>query len=118
MTILENLKAARAIIKKPEHWAKYALAYSKLGHPTDAEDPDAECFCAIGAMRRAYINAGAESVSAAIQAGISALVLANVLFKRELSYTLPTFNDLASTTHADILKLFDDAIAECENRGP
>jgi hypothetical protein len=89
MTVRDNLIAARALIDTPEKWVNGALQ-------------SGNCRCAVGAALDAtdYLS-GWEAV--------------NALAKQLPSpfHHVPTFNDHPDTTHADILALFDRAIAAC-----
>lgn len=94
MTTREVLIAARAKISDPTHWLKGALATDDLGN--DVQPCHASKFCMIGAVVASqdnYYDRESENfLRAQIDGGF-----------------LDTFND--SHTHAEVLALFDTAIA-------
>ncbi len=90
MTIKMDLIAARALIDTPEKWHKGG--WGKDG-----------CFCAVGAVREvtrtsAY-SVWATGACIALEAAIE-----------DGPRDVPSFNDRETTTHADIMALFDRAI--------
>ena len=101
MTAHELLIAARALIPTPKQWTKRAHARDATGAPVSGLSPNAVCLCSDGALWRAggykvtkcnYLLAG-DALNSAIGGG---------------SYV--AFNDATTTTHADVLAMFDDAI--------
>ncbi len=132
MTALEVLKAARELLSNEKRWAKSALAIGPDPDgeapfaETNATDPEAYCFCAMGAILRV---AGDDDERHG--AGVPALsALADALDRRYVSrftdedggyeYTLSPanaisdFNDDDDTKHADVLAAFSRAIASLE----
>lgn len=105
-TTLEVLRAARDVIAAPEHWTKGAVARSCQGHRVHVHGLSAFCFCTVGAIRRTmgsnYSPHPFSALSQCLPGG----------FK-----SLPDFNDHPDTTHADVLALFDKAIAKEEANG-
>lgn len=104
MDTVEILKAARAKIAKPENWRKGGYAADAHGRTCSFDDPEAVCFCAEGALFSAVrddsrLNNAYELVRAALPTKVT---------------FLPAFNDAETTAHADILALFDRAIAAAE----
>jgi hypothetical protein len=105
MTELEIIKAARALIDTPEKWTKRVGARDSDGAETDVLASSAVCFCVVGACRKATGP--------------------NILYVRGLgtlrscikgSGTVHEWNDAPERTHADVMELFDRAIAELEWR--
>jgi hypothetical protein len=92
-TVRQNLIAAKALIDTPEKWVKGAL---KTG----------DCLCAMGAVHAVLPKNyhGLISDTAQFRALQSAL-------PDGFRWSVPSFNDDPSTTHADIMALFDRAIA-------
>lgn len=98
-TVKENLIAAKALIDTPEKWGR--------GH-YEADG----CLCALGAARKAFFGTADFSrldgwsgdrnpVAQAIKCHLSPVWHGCV----------DEFNDARSTTHADVMDLFDRAIA-------
>jgi hypothetical protein len=89
-TVKENLIAARALIDMPEKWGKGS--YQEGG-----------CHCAIGAVLKVQgllgISCFAGDEENALKAALPTLDM------------VEHFNDHPFTTHADIMALFDRAIA-------
>ncbi len=102
MNTLEVLTCARELLSDPAKWIKGAYAKTAAGSVVDATDPDACCFCALGAMRKC----GGEDNEDDTPAAWALRDAANE--KTSAHY----YNDAAKTTHADILALFDRAIAK------
>ncbi len=91
------LVAARALIAAPERWCKGAVARTQGGLPTTPCDPRAVAWCANGACICVAPNDRLRWKA------LDAL--------QESSFRpVPSANDAPSTTHADILALFDKAI--------
>lgn len=103
MTTAEILRAARAKIDTPEKWTRGAYARTKSGRIVGPECASAVHLCAVGAVTAA--------ASPAMTVDDALVVLA-----RELPSAggITNFNDHPGTTHADILALFDRAIAAAE----
>lgn len=99
VTSKEILIAARAKIADPHGWIKGA--YSK-------NCPSGWAYCALGAIKD---NPGKECTSEQIEA---CLLLSNALPDPNTSMHYATritdYNDLETTTHADVLSLYDRAI--------
>jgi len=96
-SVRDNLIAARALIDTPEKWVKGN--YLRGG-----------CLCALGAARLACFGVvhgddvdDRNPVAIALKQQLSA----------EWHGSVDDFNDDRDTTHADIMVLFDRAIAAC-----
>lgn len=93
-TVLRDLIAARALIDAPEKWTQCGL-FEQNG-----------CFCVMGATAKA-ITGNPRRVGG-YRVEVTAMTL-----KKSLTGDWPhlaAFNDHPSTTHADIMALFDRAI--------
>ena len=80
---------------------------------TEDKRPDAVCFCAIGALQLDWYSdqPSVEALANAVEivpVGCSSLTIISPF--TIVSY----FNDLPTTTQADVLALFDRAIVACE----
>ncbi len=102
MSAQQALLAARELISAPERWAQQFYAYDAAGKRVMPNDPDAVCWCAVGAVHKA--GGGATSIHMALDALGDAVP--------GMAMTLPVYND--SRTHPEILALFDRAIAKLE----
>jgi hypothetical protein len=97
--VLDILIRARKLIEAPERWTKGAMARNSVGARVSAYAPDAICFCAQGALKKAsdwddHLSQAALRLNRAITIPVGYI----------------TYNDEPETTHADILALFDRAI--------
>lgn len=102
--VIDLLKRARERISAPERWTKGGYAKDAKGFSVAPDAPEAVCWCASGAVK-AESPDGDElyDIRGALSLHISGI-----------TNGIPRFNDAPSTTHADILALFDRTIAELE----
>lgn len=120
---LEVLVRAKARIQNPEHWTKGRYARDEEGEMAQVTDTQAVCFCGLGAVHRSsfelfgppgnpqwYIDGHKRHTAADDEALI---VLGEVAHRRGFS-TFPQFNDNDATTHDDVMRAFDEAIALLE----
>lgn len=91
------LTLARELIATPDRWTKGAIARNVHGDPVASRSADAVCWCALGAGLHV--------------AGLILRVPDNALPLDTEARTIESYNDLPSTTHADILAVFDRAIS-------
>ena len=103
MTNKEILTKARGLIEKG--WTKNTFARNPNGNPVFAKDPSACKWCASGAI---WAVTGPEDNHRRRE-------LWELLDSLVDSDLAPTYNDAPTTTQADILTLYDKAIARCEN---
>jgi hypothetical protein len=52
VTPLQALIDARALLAEPEHWTQRSAARKANGSPTFGNDPEASCWCVVGAIER------------------------------------------------------------------
>lgn len=99
MTTLEILKAARAKIANPENWTRGVYARTKDDECTNPNTADACKFCVLGSLH-------------SVTTGMSQFCEVTHELRQYIPEPkmLSLFNDNESTTHADVLKLFDTAI--------
>jgi len=95
-----NLRKAKALISNPENWNQDG------GYSAD-EDSDSDCLCAQGAVGRA-MGIPFDKLVVINILELSALEFA---LPKHLSYSVDEYNDLVTTTHLDIMNLFDKAIS-------
>ena len=106
MTTKEILIAARAKIADEKNWTQGELARDAKGDPCKPLSPEAVCWCTDGALRFAQ---GEDNLYARSYGPIGALMEALSL-EKDPSTTIPwRYND--SHTHAEVLAIFDRAIA-------
>lgn len=98
-TVKENLIAAKALIDTPQKWKKNGWGSNG-------------CYCALGALMRAS-NAHVLRIVDRSNPDTKALLSA----VPEPFESVVAYNDHSSTTHADIMALFDRAIAAADD-GP
>ena len=104
MAVLTLLKAARATLANPAHWTKDTNARNITGRVVNAKDKSAVCWCASGVLIK-HTNETADFVRAVLW-----LKAANHSDYKH-GYKLADFNDHPETTHAQVIQLFDNAIA-------
>ena len=107
MKTSEVLTKARELIEKPEIWTKGEYARDESGNSCRPTGPFARCFCALGAVKAAGNykgdnNPAAEKLTESLE--------------RDRFRWVCLFNDSKDTTHADVLALFDKAIATAKNQ--
>lgn len=119
--VTEIIKQAKALIQNEQKWIKGVSASRCKGSTGSVELPfqskHATCFCATGAVRRA-----AYDICTTLQNAYwwrecdKALIVLDKTLDRmnKRAWSVEIYNDKASTTHADIMTLFDRAIALAE----
>jgi hypothetical protein len=104
---------AREIISDERHWTQFDYAQLNSSDEADPADPLAVRFCAVGALRRAAFELSSDSDSFAlltdrVQDGIERF--AKTRGHLGCRFSLEDLND-SQNGHADVLKLFDDYLA-------
>ena len=105
MSVKEILIAAKALIDTPEKWLKGALSTG-----------DDTCFCAMGALGHAGGFGLVASDKTPELASLLDSIPASFVWVTD-KHRLAAYNDDPATTHADIMALFDRAIAAADD-GP
>lgn len=101
---VEILKAARARIAQPETWCKEWFARDERGQNRDYNDPEAVKWCAVGSIRKE-------------DTPYNGPVYGALLAQLPEGYkSVSDYNDDFGVTHADILALYDRAIATEEKK--
>jgi hypothetical protein len=106
MKPIEVLKGARALISSPESWVKKAFRVRSEGVCS---------YCALGAIEEVSGCSPERARSIESRALYNATV-DELSGSRGEDYVV-TFNDAPATTHADVLKMFDDRISALEAAG-
>lgn len=102
MNAAEILIAARAVIGEPKAWIKGMNARAADGIEVDSHDPNAVCFCALGAVNRVTERFGdGHCARDALREAIN-------------DFSIDNWNDDPETTHADVLAAFDKAIKKAQ----
>lgn len=97
---LHLLEIARAKISDPQNWTQGAEARDENGIAVLATRPNASCFCVLGAC-----------ISACDGWLVAPALISELGTQIGPGMSVVGFNDQPSTTHADVLALFDGAIA-------
>lgn len=99
MILLDTLISARDLIQKEDNWCQWCPAKDKSGGLlVDPNNKRAVAFCAVGAIVRVTGDQSSPAAWDAFQA-----------MKLGECYNLAAFNN--SHTHAEVIGLFDEAIA-------
>lgn len=104
---------AREIITDEKHWTQFDYAQLDSSDEADPADPGAVRFCAVGALRRAAheLTSDSESFTALadrVQEAIDSFAKTRSHLKS--NFSIEDLNDTEGG-HADVLKLFDDYLA-------
>lgn len=107
MNTVQILKDARALIADEKSWTRGAYAFDERGKKQVCPNQHSVCFCSVGALARAArVSPGDIERSEVVGAILS---VGNF---EEVGH-LVEFND--SHSHAEVLALFDRAIARAES---
>ena len=104
--VLATLVSARALIKKPEQWTQRAWARD-AEHRVVGAYVTASCYCAGGALKLAARRILGDSYAAEE-------ALLNCLPSPFTYFNVTRYNDDPLRTHAEVLALFDEAIAKLQ----
>lgn len=96
----DTLIAARALIDTPDKWLKGHWARDADGGQVFPTNPDAVCYCLVGAIRACDGGTPVRSLVATV---------IEELFDSRF-YQTTVFNDHPTTTHADVMRVLDTAI--------
>jgi len=107
MNTVQILKDARALIADEKNWTRGEYARNARGYWRGVLSEDSVCFCSIGAMARS-----AKTTPREIETCDKILQIFSADGLRRVS-DLVDFND--GHTHAEVLALFDRAIARAES---
>lgn len=107
MTVKDHLAAARARIA--QGWCQGVPARSAQGAETDADADDAVSWCIYGALAKADCDVGGQHHEH------SANIIRHAV-QRHGTMFVSQWNDNPARTQADVLKLFDDAIASAHEQ--
>ena len=98
-TVTKALTDARKLISKPENWTKKTLARDNAGKNCLLLSKDAVCYCSVGALHKSAVNDRIIANAMQILRGFT-----------PNNRPVVHYNDHTTTTHEDILAMFDLAI--------
>ena len=107
------LRKAKDLIDTPEKWAKNQMARNVNGMHVNVRNPDAVCFCSLGALYRAAHVLGIGYVRHIGLVDACEEVLMKYTGRCNLTY----FNDQYDRNHDEIMHLFDQGIQSIETVG-
>ena len=121
---MKILKEAREIITPEDRWTKGVLARDKQGDAISPDSIEAVCFCAMGAIDKAAymqeypLSSDVPDIGAGEIAAEVICLLGEEVNRRYRGGTISVnaWNDDPSTTHKDVLKMFDRAITNYSRR--
>lgn len=108
MNTVKILKDARALIADEKNWMRGEYFGTQSGGILCAGDPEADCFCSIGAIAHATKQQNIYDV----EQSKAVKLLLNCIEDEQTFYSVAAFND--AHEHADVIALFDRAIARAE----
>lgn len=116
MTPIELLRAAQA--KIAAGWCQGDYATDNTGRWAKANDPEASCFCMIGALASCLYLANDDEIYDADEDTKDVFLEANkALLKVTGVEYLANWNDAEGRTQAEVVNAFENAIVQLEIRG-
>lgn len=121
MNAIDILTKARELIAEPKRWTKHrAASVSPTGPTLKPNDPNAACWCAVGACAKAVgkdLTVPKDSAWGDPEVRMAIYGLMETVTAQHGAFysSLPDFNDSPSTTHAEILDVFDRTITRFES---
>lgn len=104
MTPREVLVAARKLVATPEQWIKGSFARNLQGKDVGTFDHYAKSFCMLGALYATCRNEDSHDAEMCLLAQV----------RKSSSFgSISGYNDSTARTHADVLGVYDAAIASC-----
>jgi hypothetical protein len=106
MKTSEILRAAKALIEDPAHWVQgtYGRQTRESTEHLLGDDPRTTCWCSVGAIQKVmgmYHEYTTEALLDKVSKNLHGVGIIN-------------FNDRATTTHAQVMEVWDAAIAKAE----
>ena len=118
--VVKNLQAARDLLAGEGAWFQgwYAGVDGQEDMELNANDPKANCWCALGALQKVGIPGDGDAdpglfESPEVQALVAAINSTGFVLPQESKVSLPVayYNDAEGRTQEEILAVFDKAIA-------
>ena len=97
----QKLRMARDLLADPQHWTKRWSARDAVGKEVSATSSEATCFCSLGVLELFGVRSSYWLYRAMDKLGYDGLIT--------------IFNDRASTTHDDVMRVFNTAVALAED---
>lgn len=113
------IKMARSVLTNPDNWGKKAYAYDRLGLIVEPTYDTACKFCSAGALYKSLdiLNISVWDFYFVAREYLDKSVPKESIASEGVVPDIIVYNDLPTTTHADILSLFDRAIQLAESEG-
>lgn len=106
LSVREVLRRARKLLSKRENWTREAFARNSKNEECKTDDPEACKFCILGSIQ----HIARSDYSLYTKASLRLTLAMKKLFPRRSDNFVTSFNDAKRTKHADVLKVFDEAI--------
>ena len=111
------LRKMRTLLSDPEHWTKGVYARNKDGKHVYAVSEEAQSFCMVGAMR--VVTQEVDDAIVQVRRTLNPFIPPSPSGDNDIVF----FNDNPATTHDDVMKVINTAIAnerkaEPRNRKP
>lgn len=111
--VAQFLERARNVIAQPATWTQCAEARTMGGEGVDGYYESAVQWCAVGALAKARTTYDIKSLSPVRTISALSFDMLRAVLPEDWE-TVSGFNDFHQTTHADIMALYDRAIARAE----
>lgn len=108
-SVLELMIEAKALIEDESKWTKGYYAHDSEGSLREALDPQAVCFCSVGALIKV---AGGYDYPQSLQIDRAEAVLSDCvkISTDGWGQDIVEFNDAKDNTHQDVMAVWDKAI--------
>lgn len=113
MNTVQILKEARALIADEKNWMRQYYSANDEGLWVNPREVEATCFCSIGAMHRVMDIPLSESIPEPVGILFAVDEKLRDNFDGSFEGVIVDFND--ENSHAEVLALFDRAIARAES---
>ncbi|MBO9108771.1 hypothetical protein J5288_08650 [Agrobacterium sp. S2/73] len=113
MDTVHILKEARALIADEKNWIQGYYSSDEEGVYVRPHEPEATCFCSVGAMHKVMDLPLHESIPEPVGILFAADEKLRDNFDGSFEGVIVNFND--ENSHAEVLALFDRAIARAES---
>jgi hypothetical protein len=111
--VLQCLVDARELLSYPAKWTKGCYAKNANGDVVSPTNPSAACFCVVGAVAKVSSICMFSENFNSFYTEDPAIQFLRGASESMKGYTPTRFNDTSS--HEEVLQLFDTAIAVCES---